>query len=145
MATDEAWLLIWVVDSGQQKLRLKRRNDFQVVYLQDSHYSINSMPLSSVIQLTHCLLLHRLVLMSAGLVLRHTPLICRTVRANCGHCFRAQILMMAYSFKVKSQFGVSCLAIVEAKISSCYWRFYLCRHDSVFFTCDPLILLVHIY
>lgn len=33
---------------------LKGKNDFQVVYLQDPHYSINSMPISFVIQLTRC-------------------------------------------------------------------------------------------
>lgn len=30
------------------------RDDFQVAYLQDSHYSINSLPISFVIQLTRC-------------------------------------------------------------------------------------------
>ncbi len=63
-------------------------------------------------------LLHRLVLMSAGLVLCHTRLICRTILTKLWALLEALIAsvctMVVYSFKVKSQFSVSCFDIVVA-------------------------------
>ena len=50
MAADEAQLLISAVNLGRQCL--KRRNDFQVLYLRDPHDSINLLPISFVIRPT---------------------------------------------------------------------------------------------
>lgn len=107
------------MDLGQQKLRLKRRNDFQVVYLQDSHYSINSMPISFVIQLTHCCSAASLTAYvsrarpsSHSLDLVHYSL---KLYALPEALIASECTTVVFHFKVKRLFSVSCFEIVVEK------------------------------
>lgn len=104
MATDEAQLLICVVISAKQKRGLRRRNYFQVGYLLDSHYSINSMPITAGVTALFCR--SALLLVSAALVPLDTSLICCTVLANCGPHQRLYVAV-SLSLKVNTLFSLT--------------------------------------
>lgn len=65
-------------------------------------------------------LLHRLLLMSAGLVLRHTRLICRTILANYGHCWRLwlHLCVQRWSIASKSRANLVFPALILCKFLS---------------------------
>lgn len=140
------------MDLGQQKPRLKRRNDFQVVYLQDSHYSINSMPISFVIQLTHCCSAASLTAYvsrahpsSHSLDLVHYSL---KLYALLEALIASECTTAVFRFKVKRLFSVSCFEIVvEKKVAflkpqAVIERIICVASVQPSFPCDTFILSV---